>query len=86
MAVTMNTQFTNDKPINLTKVELIDVTMRTRKKSQLTALLMMGIPCRVRPDGSPLVSRIAFEQSMGGAVALSKPRKPQPKFESLKNA
>jgi len=82
----MDIPFKSEKPINLTKRELIDITMKKRKKSQLNALLMMGIPCCSRPDGSPLVSRLAFEQAMGATTSLTRSNKSQPEFGSLKDA
>lgn len=42
----------------LTPDELVEVTGRTRHKAQAEALTAMGIPYRLRPDGSPLVLRV----------------------------
>ncbi|MCK4742888.1 MAG: DUF4224 domain-containing protein [Sulfuriflexus sp.] len=80
----MNNIDRDEKPINLTKLELISITNKTRNKTQLSILLEMGIPCLPRPDGSPLVSRQAFEQAMGVMSSHSrKYKKQQPQFGSL---
>ena len=51
--------------IYLTKHELQEITHRSRCSAQVRALQIMHIPHKIRPDGTPLVSRSAFEQSMG---------------------
>lgn len=42
----------------LTPEELVEVTGRVRHKAQAQALSEMGIPYRVRPDGTLLVLRV----------------------------
>lgn len=54
--------------ICLTKHELIEITHKQRPKAQAIALALMNIPFRLRPDGSILVSRLAFENALGGAI------------------
>jgi len=43
--------------IGLTKKELTFVTGYARASNQLTALMEMGIEFKIRPDGTPFVSR-----------------------------
>ena len=52
-------------PIYLTLQEVEDITGKHRYRAQVRALGRMGIHCRVRPDGRPIVSRAVFEQAMG---------------------
>jgi hypothetical protein len=49
----------------LTEQEVAELTGKQRHGAQVRALARMGIQCRVRPDGRPIVSRAAFEQAMG---------------------
>ncbi len=53
-------------PIYLTDEEIEEITGKRRYRAQARALARMGIECRVRPDGRPIVSRAAFERAMGG--------------------
>lgn len=53
--------------ILLTKEELMELTGRERPRAQVRALVHMGIPFRVRPDGSPVVLRDHLE-TLGQAL------------------
>ena len=66
-------------PINLTDKEVEDITGKHRYRAQVRALGRMGIQCRVRPDGRPIVSRAAFEQVTGTNTELQA----EPDFEAL---
>ncbi len=68
-------------PIYLTPQEVEDITGKRRCRAQVRALGRMGIQCRVRPDGRPIVSRMAFENTMDGIV--STPQQVEPDFEAL---
>lgn len=46
--------------LNLTKDEIKQVTGRVRASYQVKVLQALGIPVKVRPDGSPLVCRSAY--------------------------
>lgn len=51
-------------PIYLTPREIADITGKQRYRAQARALARMGIEYRLRPDGRPIVSRLAFERTM----------------------
>lgn len=51
----------------LTEDELILLTGRRRPSAQIRALRNMGIEHRVRPDGTPAVSRAHVESLLSGA-------------------
>jgi len=70
--------------IQLTKQELYDVTHKKRYRSQADALNKMGIDFKIRPDGSILVSRAAYEASMR-SQPTSKKVEAKPNFSSMKN-
>jgi hypothetical protein len=55
----------NPSPTNLTATEIADLTHKTRPTAQRRALLAMGIPSKVRPDGTIAVDRTAYEAAMG---------------------
>ncbi len=67
--------------IYLTAKEVEGITGKRRHRAQVRALGRMGIQCRVRPDGRPIVSRMAFESIMGGT--LSTPQQADPDFGAL---
>jgi len=46
--------------LNLTKEEIREITCRVRPAYQVKALRTMGIPFKIRPDGTPLVCRSAY--------------------------
>ena len=49
----------------LTIAEVIEITGRRRHRAQAMVLGRMGVPFITRPDGRPIVSRLAFERMMG---------------------
>ncbi len=61
----------------LTRDELVELTGKKRKSAQIRALAEMGIPYRVRPDGTPAVLRC----DILGESAVE--RVPEPDFSSL---
>jgi hypothetical protein len=65
----------------LTEQEVVELTGKQRHRAQVRALARMGIQCRVRPDGRPIVSRLAFERAMGGSMNTA--RQVEPDFEAL---
>ena len=67
--------------IYLTAKEVEGITGKHRYRAQVRALGRMGIQCWVRPDGRPIVSRMAFENIMGGTV--STPQQAEPDFGAL---
>lgn len=48
----------------LTNAEIIEITGRQRYRAQARVLARMHVPYIVRPDGRPIVSRVAFENTM----------------------
>jgi len=51
--------------LNLSKEEIKEVTNKTHRKNQIIVLIGMGIPFKVRPDGSILICRAAYQAAMG---------------------
>ncbi len=68
-------------PIYLTPQEVEHITGKQRYRAQVRALARMGIQCRVRPDGRPIVSRLVFENAMGNDAAHL--IEAEPNFEAL---
>jgi len=62
--------------ITLSPDELTEITGKTRKSSQIDALRQLGIPFKIRPDGTPLVLRAAMEAALGYAQTNSRPPSP----------
>ncbi len=52
-------------PIHLTPREVAEITGKQRYRAQARSLARMGVQFLVRPDGRPIVSRLAFENAMG---------------------
>lgn len=69
--------------ICLTNQEIKDITGATAKRLQAEALLSMGIPFKIRPDGSLLVSRLAYEKSTGAISEKTIVKTPEPDFDTL---
>lgn len=61
----------------LTPEELVDLTMKQRSHSQECVLRFMGIPHKLRPDGSIAVLREHITKIFGGAVDTPKQTKKQ---------
>lgn len=71
--------------IDLTPQEIARITGRSRYRAQAKVLDGMGIPYSTRPDGSLVVSRLAFERAQGG-VSEKEARRladEEPDFEAL---
>jgi len=62
--------------IFLTCDELAELTQRQRPSKQREVLLQLGIPFKLRPDGSIVVLRAAMEAALGYATPHEKPRSP----------
>ncbi len=65
----------------LTNHELQTLTGRKRYSAQVRVLAIMGLRFLVRPDGRPIVSRLAFESAMGNDAAHL--IEAEPNFEAL---
>ena len=50
--------------IALTSLELKEVTGYALPKKQVEALMMMGIPFKIRPNGKPFVARSCVDNSL----------------------
>lgn len=53
--------------LTLTTDEIVQLTARVRKTSQCDTLRQLGIPYKIRPDGTPVVLRVAMEMALGYA-------------------
>lgn len=51
--------------INLTPLELREITQRQHGKAQSRVLSELGIPHKIRKDNTVIVLRAAYEQVMG---------------------
>lgn len=58
--------------LHLSDDELIEITRRKMHTAQARVLAGMGVPYRVRPDGSLLVGRAALEQALCSPSAAQK--------------
>lgn len=54
--------------INLSRQEIKEITGANWKSRQVEILSQLGVPFKIRADGCPIVSRLAYEQSMGLSV------------------
>ena len=61
--------------------EMVELTGKRRRASQIATLVMMGIKHSIRPDGRPLVSRAYIDRIHGGADNVS--NKEQPSWEAI---
>lgn len=52
----------------LTPDEIAALTNRVRRRAQCDVLRQLGIPFKIRPDGSPVVLRAAMEAALGYAT------------------
>ena len=73
----------NMKSINLTSIELVQITGRVKPAAQIRWFRKNGFTALLRADGKPLVSRAHFEAKMGGFLSGSKPRDYKPNFGAL---
>lgn len=62
----------------LTRDELQSLTGRRRSDAQCRELVALGIPFKIRRDGSPAVLRVAAELALGGRGTT--PREPEPEL------
>ncbi|GAB1578625.1 MULTISPECIES: DUF4224 domain-containing protein [Bordetella] len=62
--------------LTLSPDELAEITGKTRKTSQVEILRELGIPFKIRPNGTPVVLRSAMEVALGYATKNEKPRSP----------
>ncbi|OZI57621.1 DUF4224 domain-containing protein [Bordetella genomosp. 4] len=60
----------------LSPEDLVEITGKSRKSSQVEILRQLGIPFKIRPDGTPLVLRAAMEVALGYATKNEKSRTP----------
>lgn len=63
--------------LTLTPDEIVELTARVRKSAQRQTLMQLGIPFQIRPDGSPVVLRVAMEAALGYAPKNQKPQSPR---------
>jgi hypothetical protein len=69
----------------LTHKEICLLTERTRPKAQARALEFLGIPCRVRRDGSLVVLRASVNTLLGIATetVIQKRNLPTPNWNGI---
>ncbi|MGQ4230979.1 DUF4224 domain-containing protein [Bordetella bronchiseptica] len=63
--------------LTLSQKELIELTGKTRKAKQIEALKFLGVPFKIRPDGTPAVLRAAMEAALGHATKNQGPTPPR---------
>ena len=61
----------------LTPDELVSLTTEERRSAQRRVLEALGIPHKVRPDGSLVVLRVAVEIALGHVGSPAPVRRPQ---------
>lgn len=61
----------------LTSDEIVEITCRVKKSAQCDALASMGIPFKIRPDGTPVVLRAVMEAAFGHATKNERPASPR---------
>lgn len=62
--------------------QLEEITGHKTKTKQAAELRRLGIEYKIRADGFPIVSRLAFERAMGG-VAPNEAHEWEPDFSAL---
>jgi hypothetical protein len=67
----------------LDKIELVELTGRSRRNAQLRALKFMGIEHRVRPDGSVVVLTTHVESILSGRSAVTLKRAVEPNWGAI---
>lgn len=68
--------------IYLTDMEIKQITGKHRPSAQARALFVMQIPYKVRPDGRPVVSRLAYERALGDTT-INNYQEPEPDFSTI---
>lgn len=69
--------------MNLTPNEIKEVTGKTHRNKQAIVLAVMQIPFKVRPDGSILISRAAYQSAMGCDLTESQTDSAIPNFAAI---
>lgn len=71
--------------IELSQDEIARITRKVKPSAQSKVLTALGIPHKPRPDGSLVVSRLAYELVMGGVTAQQAKRaaEQEPDFGAL---
>lgn len=70
--------------LNLSKEEIMEVTGKTHRNKQAIVLAVMQIPFKIRPDGSILVSRKAYQLAMGcDLITEARNESVKPNFSSI---
>jgi hypothetical protein len=64
----------------LTNAELVELTRMRRQAAQRRVLDAIGVPYRMRPDGSLVVLRAAVDLALGG-VPVERPGRPAPELQ-----
>lgn len=59
----------------LSEEELVELTKKKRRPSQITVLRFMGIEHKIRPDGSVAVMRAHAEREFGAAEQATRSRR-----------
>jgi hypothetical protein len=67
-------------PMLLTDAELVELTRMQRRAAQRRVLDAIGVPYRMRPNGSIIVLRAAVDLALGG-VPVERPGRPAPKLQ-----
>jgi hypothetical protein len=63
--------------LTLTHEEIVEITGKKRPRSQREELRQIGIPFRLRSDGSPIVLRAVVEMELGYAPKETRPASPR---------
>lgn len=72
--------------ITLSNHELIELTQKVRYKAQCSVLASLGVPFKIRKDGTPVVLRSSLEATLGNAPKNQKQATPSlrlPKARSI---
>lgn len=59
--------------LTLTPDEIVQLTSRVQKAKQCESLKQLGIPFKIRGDGTPVVLRVAMEVALGYATTTKGP-------------
>ena len=73
-----------DTPMLLTDDELVELTGLRQSAAQRKVLDAIGVPYRVRPNGSIIVLRAAVDLALGGVPAAQEPKRPELVFPTPK--
>lgn len=70
----------------LTPEEIATLTGRQRPRAQRGVLEVLGVPYKVRPDGSLVVARIAVDIALGVASAAPAQHRPRLHLPEVRRA